>query len=218
MKQFLIDFFKVGPGFRKKAIIVTTGVVFQGFFLSFLIELALGTDPATFMNKSVAENVMHMTFGNWQLIMNILMLAFVLITTRLKNVGLGTIVNMVLIGYIADFCCYLWHLLIPAHYFTDMASRAIIFAITLFGFVVAASVYMNSRMGLSPYDAIPSIISSWLPKVPFTIIRILWDYGVIGIGCLAGGIPPIGTLIMAIALGPTITAVGKIMNKYIDFE
>ena len=54
---------------KKKVLICFLAVLGMGFFLSFLILCDLGTDPATFMNRSGAARV-GLSFGTWQLIVN----------------------------------------------------------------------------------------------------------------------------------------------------
>ena len=199
------------PAFCKKLIIVIVSVLCMGFFLSFLINVDLGTDPCTFMNLTLSSNF-GISFGNWQLFLNAVLFIFVLVAGR-RMIGIGTIANMVLIGYVADFCCFLWRHLIPDYVFTQEPYRAVVFAISLLGFIVSASFYMNSEMGLSPYDATSAIIGKWLPKIPFHYVRIVYDLIVVLIGVLAGSRPNIGTIVMAFTLGPMITFVGKYMTR-----
>lgn len=202
----------MGPSWQKRTLICILGILGQGFFLSFLIDLGLGTDPFTFMNVSISDRI-GWTFGNWQLTLNLLLLALVLLTSRLQHLGIGTIANMVLIGYIADFCRMLWAKFLPEKIFTESAFRFPLFALMLAFFIVSASVYMNSDMGLAPYDAPPVIFCRKFPRVPFFTVRIVWDFSAILLGVLAGGHPPVACLIMAVALGPVISAVGSGMKK-----
>ncbi len=202
----------MGPGWQRRTLICILGILGQGFFLSFLIDLGLGTDPFTYMNVSISDRI-GWTFGNWQLTLNLILLILVLLTSRLRYLGIGTIANMVLIGYIADFCRMLWARWIPEKIFTNPSSRFPLFALTLALFIVACSIYMNSDMGLAPYDAPPVIFCRKFSKLPFFTVRIVWDCGAILIGTLAGGRPPIACLIMAVALGPVISAVGAGMKK-----
>ena len=175
----------------------------------------MGTDPCTFMNRSIAERI-GMTFGNWQLIMNTLMLIFVIVFGR-KHIGFGTFFNMILIGYYADFFDWVWGKIIPAHIFTDTVSRTAVFAVSLICFVISAAVYMNCAVGTSPYDATSSIlyemIHKRLKKVPFFIFRIIYDYTAVLIGFIAGMIPNIGILLMAVLLGPAVSLVGIKMRR-----
>ena len=191
------------------------GILGMGVFLSFLILVDYGTDPYTFMNRSLAARF-GMTLGNLQLIVNIVLVTLTLIFNR-KLIGLGTIFNMVLVGYYADFFCFLYRKIFPDHLFTDMPYRVVIFVIGLLGFVISASVYMNADAGLSPYDALPKIIADAIiarhPKAPFFIIRICYDSAAIVAGMLAGGRPTIGIVLMAFLLGPFITLVGKVEKR-----
>ncbi|MCR5100063.1 MAG: hypothetical protein K6B41_01760 [Butyrivibrio sp.] len=213
VKTYIKDYF-TAPGFKKKFLIMIIGVFFMGFFLSFLINCNYGTDPCTFMNLTISRRL-GVLLGTWQALLNIVLIVIV-IWRKPGIIGPGTIANMFLIGYIADFFCFLWSKVIPASAFTNIPSRIIIFAVALAGFIISCSLYMNADMGVAPYDGIPVIINEQIfPKVPFKYIRIIFDLSVIVIGCLAGGTPNPGILIMAFALGPTISVVGKFLKNKI---
>ena len=209
--------------FWKKFIFVAAAIFLMGFNLSFLIEASWGTDPYSFMNLNLAGKL-GWTLGNWQLTLNAAMLVFMLAFGP-ELIGAGTILNMVLIGYIADFFRWLWlrlglHALICLPDFFPL--RVVVFALSLFFFIVSAAVYMNCDMGLSPYDAAIKIISGWIPKIPYFAIRIAYDLLAVGIGLAAGlssdrGLQGslLGTIIMALAMGPAISAVGRLMKKHV---
>ncbi len=200
------------PDVWKQAALVVIAVLGMGFFLSFLINVNLGTDPCTFMNVNLAR-VIGTSLGNWQLCLNVVLFILVIIFTGWKLIGIGTIANMVLIGYVADFCRFLWSKCIPDSFFADPVPRAIIFVIALLGFTVSASVYMNGEMGVSPYDGLAFIIGNKLrDHVPYFIVRIAYDGLAVVIGFLAGGKPNIGTIALTFALGPMVSFVGKKMR------
>ncbi len=210
--------------FGVKFVCVAVAIFLMGFNLSFLIEACWGTDPCSFMNLNLASK-MGWTLGNWQLTLNAVMLLFTLVFGP-ELIGAGTVLNMVLIGYTADFFCWLWlklglHAIICLPEYFPL--RIIIFALSLFFFVVTAAVYMNCDMGLSPYDAAIKIISGWLSRIPYFVIRIAYDLLAVGIGLLAGlcssrGVQGslIGSVIMAFAIGPAITTVGNFMKKHVS--
>ena len=213
LKKAITDYFNA-PNFKKRLIVMLIGVFLMGFFLSFLIKVDLGTDPCTFMNLTISRRL-GVLLGTWQLLLNSVLFVFVLIWGR-KFIGLGTIANMVFIGYIADFFCFVWDNTIPSEYFTDMPSRAVIFVLALFCFIIAVSFYINANMGVSPYDAMPQIISEKvIKKVPSFAVRMLYDFIVIVVGILFGGVPNIGIVLMALFLGPVISVVGKYLNKLV---
>ena len=199
-------------GFKKKFAVMLTGIVFLGFFLSFLIEVNLGTDPCTFMNLTISGRLGIM-FGTWQVILNAILFIFVILFDR-HQIGPGTIANMVLIGYISDFCRWLWGRIIPDFIFHEWPYRGVVFVIALLGFVVSASLYMNADMGVAPYDAIPIILNSLVFKnAPFKFVRMGFDATVLFIGFILGGHLEICTVLMVYLLGPTITLVGNYLNR-----
>lgn len=200
----------------KKIIICFIAVFGMGFTLSFLILCDMGTDPCTFMNRAVAAKV-GLSFGTYQLIVNIFMLCLVFIFKK-KLIGFGTIFNMVLIGYYADFFCWVWRKIIPASAFTEPVSRWAIFIVALILFLISVAVYINQDMGVSPYDGLPIIITEKLKAdksmIGKTILRILWDGSALMIGVIAGNTPAIGHILMVLFLGPAISFVGKLINRY----
>ena len=200
----------------KKIIICFIAVFGMGFTLSFLILCDMGTDPCTFMNRAVAVKV-GLSFGTYQLIVNIFMLCLVFIFKK-KLIGFGTIFNMVLIGYYADFFCWVWRKIIPASAFTEPVSRWAIFIVALILFLISVAIYINQDMGVSPYDGLPIIITEKLKAdksmIGKTILRILWDGSALMIGVIAGNTPAIGHILMVLFLGPAISFVGKLINRY----
>ncbi len=200
----------------KKIIICFIAVFGMGFTLSFLILCDMGTDPCTFMNRAVAAKV-GLSFGTYQLIVNIFMLCLVFIFKK-KLIGFGTIFNMVLIGYYADFFCWVWRKIIPASAFKEPVSRWTIFMVALILFLISVAVYINQDMGVSPYDGLPIIITEKLKAdksmIGKTILRILWDGSALMIGVIAGNTPAIGHILMVLFLGPAISFVGKLINRY----
>ena len=211
------------PNFWKKFTIMFIAILLMGFFLSFLIEVGWGTDPATFMNYNLASTF-NLSFGNWQMICNTLMFIVMLVFNR-KLFGFGTICNWVLIGYTADFFNWLWerigfHALIASG--ENFMLNLTVFVVAIACFIIVAAVYMNADMGLSPYDGIPKIISQHLPKIPYAVVRIVYDMLVILIGYVTCRFNPkgmqgsvIGSIVMAVCLGPVISFVGSFMQKHI---
>lgn len=213
LKKAIYDYFHV-PNFKKRFIVMNVGVFLMGFFLSFLIKVDLGTDPCTFLNWTVSEKL-GILLGTWQLMLNLALFIVVILFGR-NLIGLGTIANIVFIGYIANFFMWLWEKEIPEYYFTTFPYRGIVFAAALFLFIIAVSFYINANMGVSPYDAMPQILSDKVfKKVPYSVVRIGYDFFAILVGILLGGHPNIGIVLMALFLGPVISVMGKFLNKHV---
>lgn len=221
-KQFIV------PHFWKKFFLMVGAIFLMGFFLSFLIDINWGTDPCTYQNKNAQEFLKNQfgsfwTFGNFNLILNSFCFILVIIFNW-KLIGFGTLFNMTMIGYTADFFCNIWtRTSLPAIYAdpSQLYLKIIIFALAIIGFIITASIYMNADMGLSPYDALSFIFADKLKKfIPFSVFRIIYDSLVIVIGlifCLINHTfsltAIIGSVVMAFTLGPCITQTGKVLKK-----
>ena len=194
-------------------------VIMMGVFVSILVELGWGTDPASFMNLNIAS-ALHWGLGNTEVLVYGLMLVFTFIFGA-HLIGFGTLANMILIGYVVDICRWIWDKIGFAQILTagNFSLRIVIFIIALLLFVVVASIYINAQMGVAPYDAMPNIISGWFPRTPFFIVRIIFDLSAVVIGVLAGKLASgiqgsvIGSIAMSLLLGPAISLVAKPLKK-----
>ena len=208
----LKQMFHTGPGFAKKCVSIIITEILTGFFMALLVEVNLGTDPYAFLNVAVSDRL-GISFGTWQMIFNLGLFLIVIGLREFSYIGIGTIANIFLLGYSCDFGRWFFHVILPAQAFKVFPARGVLFVIGLVTFIPCCGVYMNMHVGVSPFDAIPMIISSHLPKVPFAVVRMGWDFGMIGLGILFGGIPPVGCVIMAVCLGPIVGRIGKWMMK-----
>ena len=80
------------------------GILFIGLCVSFLRLSQFGVDPFSAMNLGISGFI-GWSFGTWQLLVNAIILVVVFFQAR-SCIGAGTIINMVFVGYIADFICY----------------------------------------------------------------------------------------------------------------
>ncbi len=211
MKEILKGFYQK-KHFGVRLVTVLLAVLGMGFSLSFLLLVNMGTDPCTMMNKAISARL-GMTFGNWQALFNIVLLVIVVIFGG-RNLGFGTLANMILIGYFADFFTWLWDKVLPADMFTSLPVRIAVLIPAIILFILTAALYMDVDMGTAPYDAIPIIISAHLPKVPFKVIRMSFDFIVTIIGLVFGGKLGIMTVIMILTLGPVIQWLGDVLKKH----
>ena len=216
-KQFLV------PNFAKRLAFMLPAVILMGVFVSVLVEIGWGTDPASFMNLNIAS-ALGWGLGNTEVLVYGLMLIFTFVFGA-QMIGFGTLANMILIGYVVDLCRWIWSNTGFAAFVYDSSTpiRILIFAITLLLFVIVASIYINAQMGVAPYDAMPQIISDWIPKIPFFVIRILFDLAAVLIGVIAGKLNPqgiqgsaIGSIIMSLMLGPVISIISKPLKRILD--
>ena len=160
------------------------------------------------------------SLARWQLGLNLVLLVIMFFCDK-SLIGAGTILNMVLIGYTADFCHWLERISgFEAFVMASLPLRIGVFAVALILFVISAAVYMNTQMGLSPYDGLCKIIPNKLYRLPFAPLRMAYDGLAVLIGVVAGTLfaekmtgSAIGAVFMVFLLGPAISAIGKWMQK-----
>lgn len=212
----LLDRFQITRETRKSFFIMLAAVILMGFSLSLLVMTNFGTDPCSAMNYGVSK-IFGLTFGTYQLIMNLVLLVFVLLFYR-SAIGWGTVGNMVLVGYTTDFFTYVWRDICQIPYDLTLTIRIAILVPALLLFVFAAAFYMQSGQGVAPYDAIPFIIDDIVMKrnggkSHFRPIRLSQDLICTLIGVFTGGTYGIMTFLMVILLAPTVQFVGDIFHK-----
>ncbi len=199
---------------RRRFYIVVPAVIAMGFALSFLLIVNWGADPFTMMNRAISHKI-GWTIGNWQAFLNIVLLILVIIFGG-KNVGWGTVANMFLVGYSIDFFTWIWNKYIDMSIFEIFWVKLAFFVPSMIIFIIAAAVYMDVDIGTSPYDAISFIITSHIKNASFVVVRIIYDFVVIGIGLLFGGSLGAATICMAVLLGPVVSLIGKKLQPLLD--
>ena len=93
--------FKFTKEWTKSFFMMIIAVILMGMCVAMLVLSDMGTDPYSAMNYGISARL-GMTFGNYQLISNLVLLVLVVIFER-KLIGTGTLGNMILVGYSADF-------------------------------------------------------------------------------------------------------------------
>lgn len=200
--------------FKNRLIMVILGVLIQGFGLSWIIEVSFGTDPCSAFTQGVISHV-PLSFGTAQLLINIILFVVVFFADT-GLIGFGTIANMVFIGYISDFCRFIYSKTLPAELFQNTTTRIIILIPALIVFILGAAMYMTAGLGTSPYDAIAFIVSERAENIPFKFIRMSWDIIFLLFGWIMGGNIGVVTFAVAFFLGPVITWEQKKLSVFIS--
>ena len=104
----------------------------------------------------------------------------------------------------------------PEGLFDSRAVRLGVLLPALAVFVVAAGVYMVTELGTAPYDAIPFLLVKAQKKVPFRVVRMVFDFTVIGIAWVFGAKIGLVTILMGFTLGPVISWVGEKMAPFFN--
>lgn len=207
MLRKLTDHLFCQPRMARRVPVLVLSVILMGMCIAFFEKTRVGTDPCTVFNLSISQNVLHwQTLGPWQLIFNAALLIVILLLREGRCIGLGSLANMVLVGYSRDFFKPIVEFLLPGEV-ESLLLRGAVFLPTMVLFLVAVAFYMVVDLGTSPYDAMSQIISRRLPKVPFALVRIYYDILVTVIGFLLGGQVGVFTVLSCFFLGPVISAI-----------
>jgi len=195
-----------------RVIFAIIGISILAIGISFMRYAVFGIDPVSCLNIGVA-NQLGITFGTWQLIFCFILLVGVFIFDKSK-IGFGTVYIMIAAGYTSDF--FLWifqNINFPEE--LSFIIRIIAFLLGLVFYYLGAAVYIETNMGLAPYDAVGIIISEKIHRPNwFRWIRIGTDAL-----CVIGGImtqsnPGIGTLICVLLGGPLIALFRKLLSHF----
>ncbi len=186
------------------------GVVICGISIGFFKRATFGVDPFQSLMSGL-NAVIPISFGTLYLIANACLLLFALINDRTK-IGIATVINLVLMGYIADYSHRLFLYLFPN---LGIIGRIIMLLIGIVIMCLSSAFYFTADMGVSPYDAVSLIISEKWHPASFRVCRIVCDLicvilGVVlflvsgesisGLGQIIGA----GTVITAFFMGPLI--------------
>ena len=187
------------------------GVIVCGISVGMFRTAALGVDPfQSFM--SGLNSVIPISFGTLYVIANVILLLFALIFDRHK-IGLATVINLTLLGYVAEYSEKFFVFLLPD---LNLVFSLVLLLAAIVIMCFGSALYFNADLGVSTYDAVSLIISEKQKRVSFKICRIISDVICVLIGillcCLAGlswgeigAFVGIGTIITAFFMGPLIS-------------
>lgn len=206
--------------FGKRLVLMLIGVIVMGIGVAVLNMTDFGVDPFAAFSYGMSS-LTGISFGTTELIFNGLLLVVVLFFDK-AQLGFGTIANMVLVGYTADLTTYIMHSM-GITYIDNFVIRILVMLITLAIFIFAVALYVNAGLGGSAYDVLPYIIHEKVCKllhrdVKFKYVRIAFDAVFTIIGFLLKGAAGVITVLMVVALGPTIEYVSKLVSKILKLD
>ena len=145
---------KLPDHFRKRVGMTTIGVTLWPLLWAFC---QLGVDPLSKLCPGRVGRFFESfaSYGVYYMVLSGLMLALDQLIAR-SCMGIATLVNMFLTGYIVDFSVWAIHSLFPA---PGLLARIVFLAVGVLVMCFASSLYMTSNLGVSVYDAIPIVIA-----------------------------------------------------------
>ena len=214
----------------KRVVMTVISIVVMGFGISLFSVSGFGVDPFTSMNMNVA-GALGIGYGTYQLIVNAIIIVFVVIVAHRGLIGVGTVINMVGVGY----SCELFTGIITSILKSASENIAVRIALLAAGIIVlcfSCSLFFVSNIGVGPYDSLGFMISRGT-KIPYKWVRVFTDITVILIGLIvSGGLKyvfqgdlshinniGIGTIITAFMMGPLVNFFSKnVTSKILDVD
>lgn len=167
------------------------GLSLYGISMAMMVKANLGLDPWDVLHQGLAPRL-GLSFG---MTVNLIGLIVLLLWLPLRQrPGLGTVLNIILIGTVTDIALGL----IPAP--EGYAAR---FAMLGFGILLnglAGGAYIGAGLGPGPRDGLMTGFcrrTGW----PVKVVRTAIELTVLGVGWLLGGTLGIGTLLYAVSIG-----------------
>jgi uncharacterized membrane protein YczE len=181
-----------GPAeLRRRLPRLLVGLVLLGGGIALMLDARLGVSPYDVLHQGLAE-VTGLSFGAVVVLLGLLIL--VLWIPLGQRFGLGTVINTLAVGFIADG--FLATMPEP----TTLPAR---WAFLLVGIVVIAlgvGLYIGAGLGPGPRDGLMTGIAA--KGYPLWLVRTLLELTALAAGWVLGGDVGIGTVLFAFGIGP----------------
>lgn len=192
----------------KRMVITVISILLMGFSVSVFSYSGMGVDPFTAFNMAVSAKI-GIGFGFFQMCMNGTILIFVALVSK-RLIGMGTVVNMVGVGYVCQFFTSIYGRFLPQD--NGIILKLIIMALGVFLLSLSASLYFNCDLGVSPYDALGFVIEENL-KLKYKWCRIVTDIACTAMAFFLGGPIGAGTVVTAFFMGPVVSFCNNKISK-----
>ena len=167
------------------------GLYLYGWGLALLIHAHIGVPPWDVLTQGLQAKL-GITFGQAAVLTSVVVL--MLWIPLKQKIGVGTLLNAVSIGPLADLVTPLLPKL------DGFLQQLLCLAAGLLVVAVAAGLYISAELGAGPRDGLMVALTR-VAKRPFWIVRTLGEGTVLLTGYLLGGNAGIGTAIFAVSIG-----------------
>lgn len=193
MKSKIYKFFRLIAGF-----------IFCASSTIFMLNSNLGLSPWDVFHQGLSR-ITGITIGQANIIIGVL---FVIVGMCFgQKLGVGTILNMLLIGQFIDLIMYLNIIPVASNMIT--AIIMMIIGMLLMGY--GCYLYISCGLGCGPRDGVMLVLNKLLKK-PIKYIRAGMEILVLILGIILGGTVGLGTIISAVFLGYSIQLVFRLRN------
>lgn len=183
---------------QTRILMALLGVAICGFSVGLFQASVFGMDPFQCLVHGI-YNVVPIRFGTLYMCVNLVLILLIFVLDR-HYIGIATLMNIFVLGYIVDGTAVLLDAVLPQRSF------GVRVALLLVGIVIlcfSSSLYYTADLGVSAYDAVALILTD--KKVAkFQVCRIGCDLLCVVGGFLLHAVIGVGTLVTAFFMGPLI--------------
>lgn len=203
----MLEQLKVSP---KRFVALIVGNVLLGIGIGIFKYSNMGNDPFTAMVLALHE-FFPFSYAVFLILFNSGVFVFEGLWGR-KYIGVGTIVNWFLLGYVVQFTILVLETNLPS-------PESFLFRVlaVLVGVVIASfglSLYQTSDAGVAPFDSLALMVTDY-SRIPYFWARMFFDGIAALVAFLAGGLIGLGTLVCAFGLGPIVSFFNKTFSEKI---
>ena len=171
------------------------GLILFGFGEGLLIVSGVGASPWNVLHQGIAVSL-GLSVGTIAFLVSFLVLLLWYFLDQ--KIGMGTIINFVIIAIMIDVTIYFFDK--PNEFFLQLAM--VIVGLLIIGFGTA--MYLIANLGAGPRDGLMTGLQK-KTNTPIALVRTSIEIIVVLVGWSLGGIVGIGTLIFALGIGPSLS-------------
>ena len=182
------------------------GLMLFGLGEGLLIVSFTGASPWSVLAQGISLNV-DLSIGTITLFISFLVL---LLWIPLKQkLGIGTILNALIIAIMIDLCI---NFVPTPENFISQLMLAVIAVLTV---GLGGGIYLVANLGAGPRDGLMVGLQK-KTNLPIAVVRAFIEISAVTVGWYLGGIVGVGTLLFAFGIGPAVAfglfIVGKVFN------
>ena len=139
---------------QRRIFMTVAGVLISGFSVGLFNFSLFGMDPFQVLAHGIWRHT-TLGYGTFYTIVNLLMLVGIFLIDKSK-IGLGTVINIFLLGYVVQFSSWLFNVWIPEPL---LLVRGIALMIGILVISFGSALYFTGDLGVSTYDAVALIMA-----------------------------------------------------------
>ena len=180
--------------FWRRVLQLNLGLMLFGLAIALMLGAGIGLDPWSSFHQGLSEKT-GLSFGRVTQLIGLLLVAVSYFVLHVR-MGLGTVLNMLLVGPWVDF--FRVQPFVPHAQGYAWGTGQFMLGVLLLG--LSSGLYITARFGAGPRDSFVLGLSSYV-KRSIRVTRSGIELGVLTLGFLLGGSLGLGTVLFAVTVG-----------------